>query len=784
MAGGPRLVGRTSELVQLRAALDETWAGAARVAIVEGEPGIGKTRLVEELCAEAGARGAVVHWGHAFEGGAAPAFWPWLPALRALIAERGPAAPPVPAELSIVLAPSDASSSGVDGRSPGQPPELARFALAESVVALLAESARARPTVLALDDLQWADVASLELLATVTARIPEVPLFLAVTVRELEVGRNDEVVDTLAALTRRRGTRRLRLRGLRDAATAELVAQATGLSVGPDIAAAIHERAEGNPFFTTELARLIAGGDELPSADVPSGVRDVVRQRLTQLPEATLELLGVAATVGRDVDVALLARASNRDLDACLDDLEPALLHRLLVGTVDGQPGSYRFAHALVREVLVDDMSPLRRARLHVRIADALDTNDDLAEIVAEHLWNAVAIGVSERAAVALERAADVAVRRFAYADAQRLLGRALQLRRASDGTPVALEAELKTVARLVSVDGARLGYPALIDSPLIARGKELAEQTGRTRELISLLWAEWAGLDVACEYELADPIAVDLLELSKESPTLIAPVIGHTAFGISCWHRGAIVEAAQHLDLARSLSDQLPPDAVDDVLVNLDQVGLSIPFSVYIHDLRGDLDDSEARYDELLRLQPGDQYWELLVMNFAASSALSTSDLDRAVRAARRGVAADAEGISDFWSMALRAYLGAALCRMGELDEGLRVLGEAWPRYTAVGTRTNGVTQLSARTQGLAEAGRVDEAVVSLEEARQELARYREHYAEPSLLMAEATVHRARGDVDLARDTITRAIDLATQQGSHGIANGIRQTAGRLGIG
>jgi len=204
----------------------------------------------------------------------------------------------------------------------------------------------------------------------------------------------------------------------------------------------------------------------------------------------------------------------------------------------------------------------------------------------------------------------------------------------------------------------------------------------------------------------------------------------------------------------------------------------------VYIHDLRGDLDDPEARYDELLRLQPGDRYWELLVMNFAASSALSTSDLDRAVRAARRGVAADPDGISDFWSMALRAYLGAALCRMGELDEGMTMLEAAWARYTAVGTRTNGVTQLSCRTQGLAEAGRVDEATVSLDETRHELARYRELYAEPSLLMAEATVHRARGDDDLARDTIRRAVDLATKQGSHGIGAGIRATAVRLGIG
>jgi DNA-binding SARP family transcriptional activator len=775
------LVGRDAELAQLRAALDEVWSGATRVLIVEGEPGIGKTRLVEELCAEATDRGAAVHWGHAFEGGAAPAFWPWMPPLRALIAERDPDAAPLPPELAIVLAPTDRSTAA-ESAGPGQPAELARFAMIDAVVALLADAARGRPVVLAFDDVQWADVASLELLATAMGRVPDVPLLVAVTVRELELGRNDAVVDTLAALTRRTGTRRLQLRGLGDASTAQLVAQTSGRDIDASVAAAIHDRAEGNPFFTTELARLLAGDDQLLTTDVPSGVRDVVRRRLAQVPEPTLELLRVAAIVGRDVDVSLVARASGTELDASLDDLDPALLHRLLV-MVDGRPGSYRFAHALVREVLVDDMSPLRQARLHLRIAEALDDSDDLAEIVAEHLWNAAPIGVGTRAADALERAAEVAVRRLAYADAMRLLERAVQLRQAAAGSPGAPEAELAAVARLVSVQGARRGYPSLIGSPLIARGKELAEQTGRARELINLLWAEWAGLDVACEYELADPIAVDLLALSHESPAPIATVIGHTAYGISCWHRGAVREGSEHMDLASDASRRLPAEAIADVLVNLDQVGLSIPFAVYLHDLRGDLDDPEAHYDEAVRRVPGDRYWELLVMNFAASGGLATGDPARAVRAGRRGVAADPDSVSEFWSLALRAYLGTALALTGDLDEGLPMFDDAWTRYTAGGTHTNGVAQLAWRTQALATAGRVDEALASLDDAHRELARYRERYAEPSLLVAEATVQHAQGDADAARHTIKRAADLADEQGSHGVARGIRATADRLGI-
>ncbi|MGH9263839.1 MAG: BTAD domain-containing putative transcriptional regulator, partial [Acidimicrobiales bacterium] len=623
-----RLVGRDAELAQLLAALDEA-GRCLRVALIEGEPGIGKTRLAEEVGAEASRRGAQVLWGRTFEGGAAPALWPWLPPLRALVGSLpDPAA--VPAELANLVSTSSVAPEGPTAAMP------ARFALVEAVADLLMRSATSRPVVLVLDDLQWADVESLELLTSVVGRLADAPLLILGTVRELEVGRNDTVVSTLAMLTRSTGARRLHLHGLASDATDALVAQTAGSAVDPAATRAIHARAEGNPFFTTELARLLAGGHGLPDSDVPSGVRDVVRQRLALLPEPTADLLRVAAVIGRDVDLGLLAAASGRDLDACLDDVEPAVLHRLLAPVTD-QPGVYRFAHALVREVVVDDMSSLRRARLHLKVADALVDVDDNAEILAEHLWQAVPIGVGTRAAAALERAARVAVRRLAYTTAQELLQRAAQLRRTAGTDPPSLEAELRAVAFLVSVTGAHQGYPALIGSPLLIRGKQLAEQLGRAPELVNLLWAEWAGLDVACQFDQGDPIAEELLDLSRVTDVAVAPILGHTAYGISRWHHGDLPAAAEHLDAARDAADAMPAETLAAVLFDLDQLRLSLPFSIYIHDLIGDLDDVEARYDELARRLPGDRYWDLVVSNFAASGALSTGDLPRAERAARR---------------------------------------------------------------------------------------------------------------------------------------------------
>ena len=769
-----RLVGRDTELARLLEALDEA-STCLRVALIEGEPGIGKTRLAEEVGAEASRRGTMVLWGRSFEGGAAPALWPWLPPLRALVAALPEPAQPAP-ELAALLSPAAVPGGGATAV------QVARFALVEAVADLLARSAAARPVVLVLDDLQWADVESLELLTSMVGRLADARLLIVVTVRELEVGRNDTVVAALAALTRSTGARRLALRGLASEATDALVAQTAG-DLDPVAAASIHARAEGNPFFTTELARLLASGQGLPGADVPSGVRDVVRRRLSLLPEATVDLLRVAAVIGRDVDLGLLAVAAGRDLDDCLDDLEPAILHRLLVAAPD-QPGVHRFAHALVREVVVDDISSLRRARMHLRVADALDDSDDNAEILAEHLWQAVPIGVSARAATALERAARVAVRRLAYTTAQDLLDRAVQLRRTVGGDAEAQEAELRALAFLVSVTGAHHGYAALIGSPLLARGKQLAEQLERAADLVNLLWAEWAGVDVACRFAEGDPIAEELLDLAELTEVPVAPVLGHTAYGISRWHHGDLVAAAEHLDAAKEAADSIPAETLAAVLFDLDQLRLSLPFSAYIHDLIGDLDDPEAAYDELVRRLPGDRYWELAVMNFAASGALSTGDLPRAERAARRGLAADPEGMFAFWGMAGRCYLGAALTLQGNLDEGLPLLDEAWARYTAMGLRTNGVTLLACRAQALAQAGRLEEAAASLADCRRELETYNERYAEPTLLLADAVLRHARGDdpAEVAK-VLVEAAGVAGAQGGHAMVARIRATAERLHI-
>jgi DNA-binding SARP family transcriptional activator len=781
LAPGARLVGRGLELRQAIAALDEARA-SSRIVLVEGEPGIGKTRLLEELAAEARSRGTVVLWGRAFEGGATPAFWPWLPPLRTLVADRAPA--DIAPELANLVSAGEGTAAGA---------ERSRFQLFDAVHRLIADVAAATPLMIVLDDIQWADLASLELLTFVAGQVLSDRVLLACSVRQLEVGRNDAVVEALAALSRAAATRRIFLRGLSHADTGELVALAAGSDVAPDVTAAIQLRAEGNPFFATELARLVvaerAAADLLgavsPGGDVPSGVRDVVRRRIALLPDETVALLQVAGVIGREVDLDLLAAAAGADFDTILDDIEPAVVHRLLEPVPD-RPATFRFSHALVREAVVDDVSALRRARIHLKVADALAATvgdlDDAAEIIAEHLWAAAPIGVGQRAAEANERAAEVAVRRYAFESAEALLERAVQLRRASTRSTLDTEAELTAISRLLSIQRSVAGYASVAESPHLRRAKELARRIERGDILTRLLWTEWAAYDTMCDFERSDAVADQLWELASDSDDPLVRAAGLSAVGIGHWHHGRVSEGSARLDEAVEAGAKAVAPAAT-LGLDLEVLLLPHPFSRYLHVLTGasDPEAGEAMFTELAALAP-DRYAVSLVMLFSAAGAVATGHPDWAERAARRGIDADPESTFSFWGRGLAGYLAAALIDQGRLEEGLPMIDAAIEQFVSGGGRTGVVVFRAARAAGLAEALHLDAAEAAVASAYRELATYGERFAEPLVLEADARFRHARGDDPLAiRDLFVKARDLAASQGSLAVADRVTARMSRV---
>ncbi|MEV6040479.1 AAA family ATPase [Nonomuraea sp. NPDC052116] len=410
------LVGRVEELAVLRQAVESARAGGTALVLVEGEPGVGKTRLLEEISAEADRRGALVVWGRCLEGDGAPSMWLWVQAVGALLEELPAAA-------------REEWRSGELGRlvepRGGVPPDSgARFRLFEQAIALVGQVSALRPVVLVVDDLQWADVASLQLFGHLAARLPGGTAVIG-ALRDRAPMPGSELARMLAAASRLPRHRRVRLGPLGPAEVAELVRHETGRTPGAGVARGIHARTAGNPFFVRELSRFLADSGELTEdaaarAGMPFTVRDVVKDRMAGLDDAAREVLRIAALIGRDVDLALLARAAGFDVQTCLDRLEP-LEDLGLLEPFPGDPFSFRFPHDLVRESVVRTMPQRHAPRLHLRVADALEptAQDDVhvAERLSHHLWAAGPLVEPGRTAGA--RGGNVAGRR----DARPLIG-------------------------------------------------------------------------------------------------------------------------------------------------------------------------------------------------------------------------------------------------------------------------------------------------------------------------------------------------------------------------
>lgn len=394
--GATTFVGREGELAALMAAAGEAVTDGARVALVTGEAGLGKSTLLEHLGARLGQDGWLVAAGRSPEVDSAPPAWAWVEALRKVAVS-------VPlGEFADDLAPLLSDSATVDGDA-----AAGRFRLRQAVWNWLAAAAADRPVAVVLDDLHWADAVTLELLGGgVGARAP---IFVVAAYRAEESERLTETLGSLA----RTAPLRLDLPGLKGAAVAELVraeCEADDATV-----AGIAERTGGNPFYVRESARLLTSEGALVALSlVPEGVRDVLRRRLARLPESGVSVLRLAAVAGRESSVGVLVQAADSDEDGVLDALDAGVIAGLLD---EPQPGRVRFVHALVRDTLVADVTRLRAARMHARIAAALEGTGDVTALAYHY-----ARAGSPKAVGYCVRAAELAEARYAHDVAAALL--------------------------------------------------------------------------------------------------------------------------------------------------------------------------------------------------------------------------------------------------------------------------------------------------------------------------------------------------------------------------
>ncbi len=415
-ASGPAFVGRADALAALRGALEQSAAGRGRVALIVGEPGIGKTRTLEELGEQARRRGMRWLAGRCWESEGAPPFWPFREVLRAFAphgAERGLAAE---GEVFSTL-----------GASEG---EQARFRWFESVARELRRAATQAPLLLSVDDLHWADHDSLRLFLFLARELRDAPLLLVGTYRDVEVRRGHALARVLGDLAREPQVARVTLRGLAAGEIAALAQSVAGAKLEAALAQALAELTEGNPFFVQEMARWLRdrgglGAGGALALTLPQGVRDAVGRRLDGLSAAANALLRAADVIGREFSARVLAEASG-----ALRTLEP-LSEAAEAGVVLADPetpGRFSFAHALVRQTLYEELPVAQRVALHRRVAEVLARSAATpAAELAHHYFEALPSGTADAAVRACRAAAEQAHERLAYAESARQYERALE---------------------------------------------------------------------------------------------------------------------------------------------------------------------------------------------------------------------------------------------------------------------------------------------------------------------------------------------------------------------
>ena len=398
------LVGREEEIAALVGALQQADRGTSAFAVLTGEPGIGKSRLASEVAARAEEVGARVLVGRCSQDDGAPPLWPWRAVLAGL---------------------------GIEPPAPGATDDVgASFRTWERIVGDLERAAAERLTVVLLDDLHWADPSTLRVLGLLTEVVTTGRLLVVVTWRDREVG--PALADVAEALARRHAVR-LDLGGLSEAAARDVFTGVSHNEITRDQAAELRERTGGNPFFLVEYARLAGErtdvGRLLAEPEPPLAVSDVVRRRLAKLDDKTVDVLRIAAVVGRRFDTDTLAAVAGTDPYLLLDLVEPAQAAGLVAEeAIDW----HVFTHALVRDTLLTDASASRRARTHARVAEVLEAGPGRESEVALH-WLAAGPAHAARAWRAAARAAEQARGLHAHEEAADLLVAALD---AAGGDP------------------------------------------------------------------------------------------------------------------------------------------------------------------------------------------------------------------------------------------------------------------------------------------------------------------------------------------------------------
>jgi ATP/maltotriose-dependent transcriptional regulator MalT len=733
-------VGRSVELAELEAALADAAAERPSLAFVAGDSGVGKTRLISELATRARSSGARVLSGDCVELGEGELpYAPVVAALRALARARDPVLDDLPPRVQVELAtliPELGPAAAVDRA----PDAAAQGRLFEALLWLLDRLGQDAPILLAIEDLHWADRATRGFLAFLARSVCRERVLVVSTYRQDELHRRHPLRPLLAELERDARARRVELPPFNREELAQQLHDILGAPPDDELVQRVFARSEGHPLFVEEL--LAAGLDGRGS--LPPTLRDALMVRVERLPDAAQEVLRAIA-VGQRLDDGLLAEVTGLAQPALHEALREAVANHILIVSAEGW---YRFRHALLREVVHDDLLPGERAAIDLRFARALEAHAEreglsvhLAAGIAHHY---AAAGDQPAALRASVRAADAAERVHAYGEAAALLERAVGLfERVPDAEKLAGADRATLLGRAAEdhhLDADSVRQEVLARAAL-ALVDERAEPHRAARLLEMLSQAQWhlgrGEQAIATADHALSLLPVD--EVSRERASLLS------AQAKSLMLRGKLTQAATVAREALALTDRVCDGTVRSRALNA--LGTSLMGL-------GQVDEGAATLREALALARDEgSVWNMNIayVNLADSLHLA-GRLDEARAVADEGAERELRA-NEVWLTILRAELAI---EAGDWDEADHLLDQAGRR--PVGTiRLN----LDLRRAELA-LGRGDHASARtlLVEAAELGADLREPQFSAVLGALRAELERREGDLVAARRAVQEALD------------------------
>jgi DNA-binding CsgD family transcriptional regulator len=737
-----RLVGRAAELAELEAAFAEVESGSPSLALVVGDSGVGKTRLVAELAARVAERGGETLFGECVDLGEGELpYAPLLAALRRLARDGHPVLAALPAaaraELTALMpALGDGAAARTAGPDPG-----AQGRLFEATLTLLRELGERAPVLLVLEDIHWADSSTRAFLAYLARTLDDERVLVVASYRLDELHRRHPLRPLVAELERDAGVRRVALAPLTREELATALRDILGASPAAELVERLYARSEGNPLFMEEL--LAAGPDG--RGVLPPTLRDALMLRIERLPDAAQELLRVLAVGGR-LDHDLLAEAGGLDARELRESLRAAVASHLVVVDADGD---YAFRHALLREVVQDDLLPGEGMELPRALAQALErraaAGDTSAATVAAIASHHLAAGDHPAALAASVRAAAAAEAVRAPAEAAALLERALGLwTRVPDAEAVTgldVVDLLSRAAEAHNLGGQRSRAESLLRSAL--EQVDTASEPRRAASLMARLARIQWHLNRADESLDTLRAGDRLLPPGEDSPERAAL--------LAMWARGQMFQGRLREAVEGARQAQEVAEACGDTAslgVALNVLGTSLI------DL-GELEEGTAALRRAggIAVERGDP----LEIDSAASNladALHGAGRSReAVEAARRG--ADELAASPNTHRWLELMTGEIAFDLGDWDEAARTMPEPGRRFDE---RT--LLYIDLRRLQLA-MGRGDhpEAGEWLQRMRPALERSTEPQFLAPIGVLQAELLRRQGDLDGARDAVERML-------------------------